>query len=164
MRVLMFQAAARDQLSGVDQGLDDSVVGVALVALISDYAFPGEARCLIGEEAVAIDRVGDRGVDAQARKFASVRHPDVEIITTVTGRSVHEACANVVGDVITNEHRHWKFITVVKVSKRMNTNHIVEFSSMNSTTYLESTNPSTRSQFLDQFLRISYDKPSSMLY
>ena len=64
MRVLVLEAAARDQHAGLDQRLDHGVVGVALLALVGDDALAGEAGRSLGETAVGIDGVGDRGDDA----------------------------------------------------------------------------------------------------
>ena len=69
MRILVLQPAAGHQHAGVDQCLDHRLVGIALVALVGDDALRlaagiarAEAWRLVGEEAVAVDRVGDRGV------------------------------------------------------------------------------------------------------
>jgi hypothetical protein len=63
MRVLVLESPARDQHAGIDQGIDDRLVGVALVALVGQYALAGEARRLLGEAAVGIHRVGNVRVD-----------------------------------------------------------------------------------------------------
>ena len=99
----MFQAPARQQHAGLDQRLDHRLVGVALFALVVDDAFSGEARRLIGEGAVFIDGVGNRGVDAARFQRARIRGPDIEVFAAVAGRGVHEAGAGVVGDVIAFE-------------------------------------------------------------
>ena len=44
MRILMLEPAARDEHAGLDQRLDDGLVGVALLALVVDDALAGEAR------------------------------------------------------------------------------------------------------------------------
>ena len=49
VRILMLEPAARDQHAGLDQRLDDGLVGVALLALVGDDALAGEARRLLGE-------------------------------------------------------------------------------------------------------------------
>ena len=71
MRILMLEPAARDQHAGVDQRLDHGLVGVALLALVGEHALAGEARRLLGERAVLIDRVGDRGVDSARCELAA---------------------------------------------------------------------------------------------
>ena len=43
MRILVLEAAARDQRVGVGQRLDDGVVGVALVAVLLEHALALEA-------------------------------------------------------------------------------------------------------------------------
>ncbi len=48
----------------VDQRLDDGVVGVALLALVGEHPLAREARRLVGEGAVLVDRIGDARVDA----------------------------------------------------------------------------------------------------
>ena len=72
MRILVLEPAARDQHAGLDQRLDHRLVGVALLALVGEDALAGEARRLLGEAAVGVDRVGDARVDAARGKFARV--------------------------------------------------------------------------------------------
>ena len=64
MRILVLEAAARDQHVRVDQRLDHRLVGVAFLAFVVDDALAGEARRGLGEGAVLVDGVGDGGVDA----------------------------------------------------------------------------------------------------
>ena len=64
MRVLVLQAAARDQRVRLRQRIDDGLIGVALVALVVDDALALEARRILGETPVAVDGEGDGGVDA----------------------------------------------------------------------------------------------------
>ncbi len=123
MRILMLEPAARQQHAGIDQRLDHGLVGVALFALVVDDAFSGEARRMIGEGAVLVDGVGDRGVDAARFERARIRHPDIEVLAAVAGCGVDEAGAGVVGDVIAFEQRHAKFVTAGKALKRMRAFH-----------------------------------------
>ena len=80
MRILVLQPAARDQRVGLGQRLDHRLVGVALLALVGEDALAGEARRVIGERAVLVDRIGDRGIDAarvraRARSRSTRRSP-----------------------------------------------------------------------------------------
>ena len=59
MRILMLEPAARDQHAGIDQCLDHSLVGVALLALVREHALAGKSRRLVGKAAVGIDGVGN---------------------------------------------------------------------------------------------------------
>ena len=59
MRILVLQPPARDERAGLDERLDDGVVRIALVALVGDDALAFEARRVLGEVAVLVDRVGD---------------------------------------------------------------------------------------------------------
>ena len=119
MRILMLQPAAREQHAGLDQRLDHGLVGVALFALVVDDALAREARRLIGEGAVLVDGVGDRGVDAARFELARIRRPDVEVLAAVAGRGVHEAGAGVVGDVIAGEQRHGELVAAGEALQRM---------------------------------------------
>ncbi len=103
MRVLVLEPAARDQRARRDQRVDDGLVGVAWLALVGEHAFAGEARRLVGEGAVLIDRVGDTRIDVTLGKQPPARHPQLEVLATVAGRGVDEAGASVVGDVIAGE-------------------------------------------------------------
>ena len=100
MRILMLEAAARQQHAGVDQRLDHGLVGVALLALVVDDALAGEARGLIGQRAVLVDGIGNRRRDAARFEFTRIRRPDIEVLAAVSGRGVHEAGAGVGGDVL----------------------------------------------------------------
>ena len=74
VRILVLQAAARDERARFHQRLDDGVVGVALVALLVEDALALEARRVLGDDAVGVDGEGDGGVDA-ARFAAARRSP-----------------------------------------------------------------------------------------
>ena len=63
MRVLMLQARAREQHAGVDQSLDHRLVGVALLALLGEYALAGKAGRMIGKPPISIDRIGYPCID-----------------------------------------------------------------------------------------------------
>ena len=60
MRILMLQAAARDDIAGLDQRLDHRLVGIALFAFVIDDTLAREARRSVGESAVFVDGVRDR--------------------------------------------------------------------------------------------------------
>ena len=63
MRILVLEFAARDEVARRDQGFDDRLVGVALLALVVDDALALEAGRVGGEGAVLVDGVGDARVD-----------------------------------------------------------------------------------------------------
>ena len=70
MRILVLEAAARDDIAGLGQRLDHRVVGVALLALVVDDALAGEAGRLFGEGAVFIDGVRIAGLMPRASSAA----------------------------------------------------------------------------------------------
>ena len=111
MRILVLEAAARDQHVGVDQRLDHRLVGVALLALVVDDAFSREAGRGLGEGAVLVDGIGDGGVDAARFQRGLVLHPDVEVLAAVAGRGVHKAGAGVVGNVLAGEKWNNEIVT-----------------------------------------------------
>src|SRR5579871_1166868 len=124
MRILMLEPTARDQHASVDQRLDHCVVGVALIALLGDDPLRlaagvarSEAWRLVGEEAVAVDRIRDGGVDAACFESASVGGPNIEVIAAMAGRGVHKAGARVVGYVLAVEERDGETISLVEISK-----------------------------------------------
>ncbi len=126
MRVLMLQPSARQQHAALDQCLDDGLVGVAFFALVVDHALADKARGMVGEGAVLVDGIGDRGVDAAGFQLARIRHPDVKVLTAVAGRGVDEAGAGVVGDVVAGEKRHREFVAAGETLERMAAFHCVE--------------------------------------
>ncbi len=74
---------------------------------------------MVGEGAVLVDGVGDRGVDAARVEFARIRGPDVKVLAAVAGRGVHEAGAGVVGDVVAGQQRHGEFVAAADAFQRM---------------------------------------------
>ena len=93
MRILVLEPAARDQHAGLDQRLDDGVVGITLFAVVREHALADEARRMIGECAILVDGVGDHGVDAARFESGRIRGPDLEVLAAVAGRGVHETGA-----------------------------------------------------------------------
>ena len=72
MRILVLEPAAREQHAGVDQRLDDGIVGIALFALVGEHTLACEAWSVIGECAVFVDGIGDRGVDAAGGELGGI--------------------------------------------------------------------------------------------
>jgi hypothetical protein len=101
MRVLMLEAAGRDQHPGLFERFDDSLIGVALLALVVDNALAREARRLLGERAVLVDGVGDGGIDPARFQHRAIGGPHVEVFAAMAGRGVHEAGAIRICDVVT---------------------------------------------------------------
>src|SRR3954467_829654 len=93
MRVLVLEAAAREQLAGLDQRLDHGLIGIALLPLVVEHALAGEAGGLRSIGAVLVDSVGDRGRDAALIELAGIGHPDVEVLAAVARRGVHDTGA-----------------------------------------------------------------------
>ena len=121
MRILVLEAAARDQGSCFAQCTDDRVVGVALLAVVGDDALAREARRILGVEAVGIHREGDGVRDALALDVGLAGNPDVVVIRAMAGCGVDEARAGIVRHVIAVEHRHGEIIT--EVSERVTEDH-----------------------------------------
>src|SRR3954454_12432505 len=88
MRILVLEAAAREQLAGLDQRLDHGFIGIALLALVVEHALAGEAGGLRGIGAVLVDSVGDRRRDAALIELAGIGHPDVAILAAMARRGV----------------------------------------------------------------------------
>ena len=118
----MLELPARDQHAGLDQRLDHRFVGVALLPLIGQHVLAGEARRLLGEAAVGIDRVGNGRVDAARGKLARIAGPNIEVLAPVARRGMNEAGAGIVGDMVTGKQRHFKVVALVKARERMLTN------------------------------------------
>ena len=138
MRILVLEAAAREQHARLHEGIDDGLVGVALLALVVDDALAFEARRVLGEGAVLIDRVGDRGIDAARLQEPRRRRPDVEVFAAMAGRRVHEARARVVGDVVAVEERDAELVAAeVGIIERMQADHCINRLRWNRATLLE---------------------------
>ena len=115
----MLEPATRDQHAGIDQRSDHRLVGVALVALLGEDALAGEARRLLGEAPIGVDRVGDHRVDAARREPAGIRGPHLEVVAAVARSGMHEAGAGIVGDVIAGQERHLKIVVAAEARERM---------------------------------------------
>ncbi|MGX0965828.1 hypothetical protein AB7M63_006277 [Bradyrhizobium japonicum] len=126
MRILVLEAAAREQLAAFDQRLDHGLVGIALLALVVEHALAGEAGGLCGVGAVLVDGVGDRGRDAARIELAGVGRPDVEVLAAVARRGVHEAGAGVVGDMLAGEQRHDELVTAAEPAQGMGAFHGIQ--------------------------------------
>src|SRR5437660_3743175 len=98
--------------------MNHRLVRVALFALVVDDAFSREARRLLGEGAVLVDGVGDRGVDAARFQFTRVRRPDIEILAAVSGRGVNEARTSLVSDMIAFQKGNFESVAIAQISKR----------------------------------------------
>src|SRR4051812_31760419 len=119
MRVGMFEPPTRDEVTGLDQRGNDSIIGVTLLSLIVDDTATGEARHLFRVEAIGIDRVGDACVDAERRERATLPGPKIEIFATVTGRCVHKTRSGLVGDMLAFEQRHMELVSGNALSQWM---------------------------------------------
>ena len=94
-----------------DQGVNDSFVGVADFALVSDDALAFETRRLLCERAVLIDRVRNSRLDTALLKKSRIRGPELEVLTPMTGRGVDEARARFVRHMVAVKQRNGKRIT-----------------------------------------------------
>src|SRR6185437_9629011 len=112
--------------AGIDQGLDDRLVGVTLFALVIEYALSDKARRVIGEGAVLIDGVGDRGVDATRIELSRIRHPDVEVFAAVTGCGVDEAGACVICDMLAGKQRDLELVSTSEAVQGVRAFHRIE--------------------------------------
>ncbi len=79
--------------SGFDQGLDDCLVGIALLALVVDDALAREARRLLGEGAVFVDGIGNGRIDAARFQRRAIGGPDLKVLAAVARRGVNESGA-----------------------------------------------------------------------
>src|ERR1700738_5110009 len=113
MRILVLEPPAGDQHSGVLQGLNYRLVGLARPARFSEHAFSGEAWGLIGKSTIGIDGVRDRGVDLFTLQFSCVRCPNFKILTAVPWSSVDKPSSRVLGHVMTSEEWNVEVVTHV---------------------------------------------------
>src|SRR5580698_10396735 len=105
MRILMLEPPARDQHAGIGQRLDHRFVGVAFVALVVEYVLAGEARRLLGKASVGVNSIRNGRIDS-----SRIGHPDFEVVPTVTGRSMHEAGAGIVGNMVASQKRYVELV------------------------------------------------------
>ncbi|GBE42269.1 hypothetical protein BMS3Bbin10_00327 [bacterium BMS3Bbin10] len=106
MRVVVGEAAPREQRIGLNESLDDGIICVAELALVVDDNLAFKARRVSGEDAIGTDCVGYGGVDAALLKPRAVFRPDIEVIAAMTGSRVDKAGAGFLGDVIALEEGH----------------------------------------------------------
>ena len=120
MRVLVLEFSTRHQPARFDQGVNDGFVGVADFALVGDDALALETGRLVGERAVLVDGVGNRGVDAALLKQPRARGPELEVLAPVAGSGMNEARARVFRHMVAIEQRNDK--PVAARMKRMRAN------------------------------------------
>ena len=117
MGVLVGETPTGNEIARRNQGLDHSVIGRTLLALLGDDGKALEARCVLGIESVRAHRGGNVNVDALGHQLALMLDPRGIVIGTVAWRGVDEARSGVVGDVVAIKQRHSEGVT--KGRKRM---------------------------------------------
>jgi len=126
MGILVLQAATCDEITLIDQRLDNGFVGVTLVALLGDDPLALKARGFLGVDAVIVDGEGDAGVDFAIRQILAIRHPDFKILAAMGWGSVDKACTCIISDVIAIEEGNGEAIILLsrqgQVSKRVGAN------------------------------------------
>ena len=122
--VLVLEFSARDERPGLDQRVDDGLVGVAGFALIVDDALALEAGRFVGQSAVLVDRVGNAGIDASLLKQPRARRPKLEILAPMARSGVNEARARVFRHMVAVEQRNDE--TVAARMERMGADHECE--------------------------------------
>ena len=75
--------------------VDDRCVRVAGLALVGNDALALEARRLVREGAILIDRIGNAGVDPALLEEPGARGPELEVLAPVARRGMDEARARV---------------------------------------------------------------------
>src|SRR5262249_14073635 len=119
MRILVLEFSARQQIPSFDQGLDDRLVGVALIAFSVDHAAAFEAGRFFRKESIGVDGVGDARVDASCFERALVGHPNIEVVAAMAWRGMNEAGARVLSDVLTTQERNTDVIFRIPSLQRM---------------------------------------------
>src|SRR6185437_8334183 len=112
MRILMLEFSARDERAGPGQRVDDRLVGVAGFAGVGDDALALEARRLLGEGAVLIDRIGNARFDPALLKEPGVRRPQLEVLAPVAGSGMDEAGSGVFRNVVAVEQGNDEAVAV----------------------------------------------------
>ena len=107
------------------QRLDDTLVGVALVALVIDHAgraafcIRAKTGHVLGVVARIVDRERDIGIDPARLQLAGVGHPDIKVVSAVSGCGVHETGPRFGSDVFTVEHGHIETVAAAKALQRV---------------------------------------------
>jgi hypothetical protein len=114
MGILMLEPAAGDQHPGGDEGLDDRLVGVSLLALLGDDALAFKTRRIAGEAAIGIDGEGDGRIDPLVLEPAGILAPEVEVLAAMARRGVDEAGPGIDRDMLAGEERHGKVIPSIR--------------------------------------------------
>src|SRR5579864_5892 len=134
MRILMFEPAARDQLTGVDKRLDHCIVRIALVTLLGNDLATFKPRRVFSKAAIIIDRIGNSFSQSihQSRSILrtynplypiKIRDPYFEVVAAMTRRRMHKAGAGIVGDVIPSKQRNLELIISSKAFEWMVADH-----------------------------------------
>src|SRR5262249_25610317 len=95
---------------GLDELGDHGMICVAEFALVVDHAAPFEAGGLLGEEALLVHSEGDFGINATCFQRRAVFFPDLEVLSAVARRGMHEAGTGALGDMLPGKERHVEFI------------------------------------------------------
>src|SRR5262249_18099019 len=124
MRILVPEPAARDQHAGVNQCLDDSLIGVAFCALVREHALALEPECMRGEATITVYRVRNDKADILRDQLVLRAGPYFEILSTVPGRGLNKSRPGIVADVVCFKQRYWKIITGIELLERVIANDL----------------------------------------
>lgn len=117
MRIAVLQTASGKQVVFRDQRLDDTLVRIALLAVVvhdaGSTAFGGRAETggVLRVEAVVADRERDGRRHAARFQLTLMRGPDVKVFAAMARRCMHEARTGIVGNVIAFEQRNREIVT-----------------------------------------------------
>src|SRR5690554_3403021 len=125
MGVLMLDATTGHHGVALGKRGDDTVIGVALLAVIVDDAggtalgIGAETGRVPGIEAVVADDIGNLGGDALFGQQAGGIHPDFKVVEAMAGCGMDETGAGVIGDVIAIEERDFELVAAAEPAQRV---------------------------------------------
>src|SRR5262249_53222865 len=110
MRILMFEATARDQHAARGQGFDYPLFDLRLLAGFGQNPLCGKTWRLLGEAAVGVDSVRYVRIDTGRGKLGRIGGPNIKVVATVPRRGMDKPGAGVFGDVIAGKKRYCKVV------------------------------------------------------
>ncbi len=115
MRIGVLDPSSRQQRPGLDQLVDDGVVGrsepAGLLALRLQHLQPREQRDMRVVGAVRVDHLGHLAM--------AVGDPHLVVLCAVTGRRVHEPRARILGHMVAIQQRNREVIVGIQPRERM---------------------------------------------
>ena len=114
MGILMLQSSPGDDGANSSKRCNHSLIRIPLVAFFCDHPFVSKAWRFLSVKTVFINSIRDIGLNTARDQITLARHPNIKIFSTMTWRSMHKTCANIICYMVAIKHWHIKVIAKMR--------------------------------------------------